>query len=513
MVHGGSLVTDSAVSTSSTPFVESFSKRRHLFAVILLITVCIPALFFNLERYPRLWFDEGYKLNAAYTVLQDGQYASYTVNGYIPFDPGTSGGPADILPAALAIKLLGTTVTAARLTSVLYTILAALALYHIGRYLWNEQVGLLCVLLIVASGPIENVSFVLMGRQSLSEATAFSLMVTGLWILTKGWGDKPSLRWSILGGLVIGLGMLSKTQIAVSLVPAMLTVAAWRWWQSKWRGFAYLFAPAAAIIIVFLAWMLIGQLLTTPEIRQQNSTLLLDAIRTNILTDLFGSNLDNQALLVIAIMLFGVFTNVARIFRKRDVQGKQWLELLLICFCFYTAIWFATLSVGWPRYAFSGLVIGVFLVGRSLWDFITRESLPKWVMPATFGFLAFAAVAVNGINSVVYAADNDVQEVTAYIATSIPQSAVIETWEWELDMLSHHRQYHHPPQSLLFEAIRQNARHQSFDLTYNPLVANPDYLIVGTFGRWTDIYPEDVLAENFTMIAKFGVYEVFQRLK
>ncbi|MCA0457052.1 MAG: glycosyltransferase family 39 protein [Chloroflexi bacterium] len=506
------MVTDSAVTASTNAFTQNLSKWRSLIAVALVIMVCIPALFFNLERYPRLWFDEGYKLNAAYTLVQDGQYASYTVDGYVPFDPGTSGGPADILPAALAIKLFGTSVTVARLASVLYTLLAAVALYYMGCSIWDEKTALFCVLLVIATGPIENVSLVVMGRQSLSEATAFSLMVCGLWILTKGWG-KRSLQWSILSGLVMGLGMLSKTQIAISLVPSLLTVAAWRWWQEKRQGFGYLFAPALGIIAVFLGWTLIGQLFTTPEIRQQNSTLLLDAIRTNIFTDLFGSNLDNQSLFVIAIMLFGVFTNVVRIFKTPPLKDKHWVELVLIGFCLYTSIWFTVLSVGWPRYAFSGLMIGLLLSGRSVWAFITRSDAPKWWVSAGFGFLVFAGIAVNVVNSVAYAADSDVQEAAAYIANHIPQDAVIETWEWELDMLSHHRQYHHPPQALLFEAIRQNARHRFFDLSYDPLAANPDYLIVGTFGRWTGIYDEAMLAENFTSIAQFGVYEVFQRLK
>lgn len=478
----------------------------------MLVVVCAGALLVNIDVYPRLWFDEGYKLNAAYTIAQDGLYATYTVDGYIPFDPGTSGGPADILPAALAIKLFGTTIFAARLTSILYTLLAAVSLYYIGRYLWDEKTALFCVLLVIVTVPIENVSFILMGRQSLSEATAFSLMVGGIWILCKGWHDE-SMGWSLLSGVVMGLGMLSKTQIAISLVPALLTVAAWRWWREgkQRRGAAYLFAPAVAIILMFLGWMRVGQLLTTPEIRQQNSALLMDAIRTNLFTNLFGSNLDNPAWLIVGIMLLGAVTNGVRIFKQSPFSNKQWVELLLICFCLYLSIWFVVFSIGWPRYAFAGLVVGVLLIWRSLWQLVQNFLKKRWVQVAVYSFLIAAALAVNITYSIMYAADADVQQAAAYVASSIPSDAVIETWEWELDMPSHHRQYHHPPQTLLFEAIRQNARKESFNITYDPLQADPDYLIVGTFGRWTGIYPEDMLAENFTPVAQFGVYEVYKR--
>ncbi|MEP6988686.1 MAG: hypothetical protein ABI970_24005, partial [Chloroflexota bacterium] len=333
----------------------------------------------------------------------------------------------------------------------------------------------------------------------------------GLWILSYAWRTR-SLPLSLMSGLIMGLGMLSKTQIAIGLVPALLAVAGWRWLRER-KGMTYLFAPAIMVIGVFLGWMVIGQLLTPFEIRQQNSVLLMDAIKTNILTTLHGSNLDGQALLVIGIMLLGIVTSAWRIWRTKTIRESQWIELTLILFVLFMTIWFAVFSIGWVRYAYAGLIVGLFLIGRFIWDLLAKIAANK--NEQMVGAVGIAVVAALSINFYVInngAVANDAQNTAQYIATSIPKGAVIETWEWELDMLSGHRQFHHPQQALLFEAIRQSSHHQSFNLTYDALQANPDYLIVGQFGGWTGIYSDAMLQKYFTPVANYGMYHVYKRI-
>ena len=500
---------------SGRPIVDVHTQTRNLsgiFPIALISIVCLCVLLFKLDAFPRIWFDEGYKLNEAYTVAHDGLYASYTVNGYVPFDPGTSGGPADILPAALAIKLLGATIFTARLSSVLYTLLASLVLYQMGSYLWGKMAALFCVLLLIASPPISQVSFTLMGRQSLSEATAFSLMILGMWILSYAWRSR-SLPWSIISGLIMGLGMLSKTQIAIGLIPALMAVAGWRFLRER-KGLLYLFAPAAMVVAVFVLWMFIGQLLTPPDIRHQNSVLLMDAITTNILTTLMGSNINRHAWAVIGLMLFGTVTTAWRIKQSKAITEPQWIELLLALFVLFMTIWFAVFSIGWVRYAYAGLVVGLFLISRFIWGFLASTLANRNRL--NIGLIGIVAVMALGINLYLInrgEVPDDAQRTAQYIATSIPKEAVIETWEWELDMLSGHRQFHHPDQALLFEAIRQISHHQAFNLTYDALQANPDYLVMGIFGAWTNVYSAETLKRDFMLVAEFGVYSVYKRLK
>lgn len=101
-----------------------------------------------------------------------------------------------------------------------------------------------------------------------------------------------------------------------------------------------------------------------------------------------------------------------------------------------------------------------------------------------------------------------------YIRRAIPRQAVIESWAWELDALSSHWQYHHPHQRYLFLAIRQFSHNQKpFDLDYDLLQADPDYLITDQFSSWTHIYQPEAIRANFIELAEIGTYRLYQRIR
>jgi hypothetical protein len=60
--------------------------------------------FYNLETYPRTWFDEGSHLHVPKTLVQYGVYADISAEGFRYFGPTTGVGPTVMLPVALAFK-------------------------------------------------------------------------------------------------------------------------------------------------------------------------------------------------------------------------------------------------------------------------------------------------------------------------------------------------------------------------------------------------------------------------
>jgi hypothetical protein len=80
---------------------------ERLGAYLLLLAVSVPCLTVNLVHHPALWFDEGYKINAAWTFAEHGVYGTETVSGPLPFDAGISAGPMVILPLALVFEIVG----------------------------------------------------------------------------------------------------------------------------------------------------------------------------------------------------------------------------------------------------------------------------------------------------------------------------------------------------------------------------------------------------------------------
>ena len=101
----------------------------------------------------------------------------------------------------------------------------------------------------------------------------------------------------------------------------------------------------------------------------------------------------------------------------------------------------------------------------------------------------------------------------AYLNAHIPPTAVIETWEPEMGFLTDHN-YHFPPQGLLAMAVDQvyygGAPVQE---KYNYLqTESPEYVLVGEFSKWTQIYPSDLLQNKYHIVQSFGDYDLLQRV-
>jgi 4-amino-4-deoxy-L-arabinose transferase-like glycosyltransferase len=500
-------------------------RFERLVPYLLLLLICVPALTLRLAVYPPIWFDEGYKTNAARTLAEYGVYGTYSVEGFLPFDPGISSGPADIAAVALMFKLFGTGIAQARLAIICFTLLGLLMLYSLAAYLYGRAAGLFCTLLMLAAPPIQGVSFLAIGRQVLGESPSLALMLLGWWLWLRSWERN---RWllSILAGLALGLGLLSKTQTGIALLPAMLVIAIGYGRNNRMR-LAYLVAPIIIMLGVVVGWSIIGRLGTDSHQRQENSILLLDAIKTNLVTGLFGRTLTSSAWIIIALMLIGGGASGWRLVRQAVRMpystARFWAEALIVTFVLFSAGWFAVLSVGWPRYAYAGLILATILICRSVWDIFhyrLRQLQKRWSIFSNYGYRSgIVAIALLAAFTNIYPLwraqqDTKAQEAADYIHAHIPQDAVVETWEWELDALSDHWRYHHPNQRYLFLAIRQFSHdQQAFHLNYDMLQANPDYLIIGGFGDWTHIYDQDITYLQFSQLAEIGAYRIYKRVR
>ena len=481
----------------------------------LFLLLNLSLLAFRLETYPAVWFDEGYKMNAARTLAERGIYGTYTLRGELPFDPGISSGPADVIPAALSFRWFGAGVLPARWVSAAFTILASAALLSLAVYLYGFWPGLLTALVVSAWPAIGGVSFLLIGRQVLGEPASLALVLVGLRLWFAGW-NRQQIHLDAAAGLCIGLGILSKSQIAIALLPTLLVIGLGRW---RWLQTSALkaFLPTILALLVFGAWMLLGRLMTSAAVQQENSAMLWEAISANLLTPLLGRALTGSGLLLASIMLAGTAGGIwyvrQPVERLTSADDRRWAAGTLTLFVVLTLLWFTLFSIGWPRYAFFGLVVALLLLGRGVMSLVQwlnlRARLPYW---AAASALIVAAVITNVLPAARYDQDGQAaQAVAAYIDQRVPAQAVVETWEWELTALSAHTAYHLPHQRYLFEAVRQFSRGQAFNLKYDVLQADPQYLVVGAFGVWTNLYPDAEIAAHFMPEARFGTYTIYRR--
>jgi hypothetical protein len=500
---------------------KKINLNNHMYNLLLLMLISIPALTIRLEAYPKVWFDEGYKLNAAYTLATEHVYGTQSVEGLHPFDPLISTGPADIVPIALSFALFGAGVLQARLVIVLYAILALVSLYFIAEYLYGPVRALIFSLVVLAAPSIQGINFAMLGRQVLGEIPALAFILLGLWMAFISW-ETRKVRFSVISGFAMGLGLLSKNQVAFALLPAislLIAVAAVRYRQLFWL----LSISLSLILSVQLGWAILGYMYTPEIIREENYLLLRESVQIHVLTGLFGSTLTTQGIFITLFMVFGAMAAAFRLwfFNPNKGSNKSLAEAMLVIFVFFSAIWYALFSIGWPRYTFFGMVFAWLFVGQFTWEVIKFTSTKIATLNAnnrkmamTSGVVSLSVLALfTSIYPISQAAGgNSLREVGEYIRENIDDQDLIETWEYELVSTSGHVMIHHPHQRYILQAIRQYFHEQqSFDLKYNLMIARPQYLITGPFSDWTSIYDPLTISEYFEEVSTIGPYRVYQR--
>jgi hypothetical protein len=86
--------------------------------------------------------------------------------------------------------------------------------------------------------------------------------------------------------------------------------------------------------------------------------------------------------------------------------------------------------------------------------------------------------------------------------------------EVELNALTSHHETHRANYTYMYKAIRQRwHENRPFDLKYNVLESNPDYLIVGQTSTWLELYNKTIVLLAFRPLVQFGEYQLLQRVR
>ena len=189
----------------------------------------LAAMLAWLGSYSLLQPDEGRNAEVAREMVASGNYVVPHLNGIVYVDK-----PAlHYAITAVTMKVFGVNEFAARLPSLVFTVLTALVIGWFGRRLWNPQVGWTAAVLLLAS-PLT----FLMARVVILDAVLSFLLVASLvsfYLACDGYNTastndatdrvRPAVwkRWSIVAWLAIGLGILTKGPVAL-LLPLLVSV-------------------------------------------------------------------------------------------------------------------------------------------------------------------------------------------------------------------------------------------------------------------------------------------------
>jgi 4-amino-4-deoxy-L-arabinose transferase-like glycosyltransferase len=502
-------------------------KSEALWFGLLLAATCLLAGL-RLDDYPRLGFDEGYYLQLARNLTMHGEYAlASPPQEFDWFGLGNSS-PTLGLPIALSFKLLGIGVAQGRLVSALYLVGAVVAVYLLMRHLYSWSTAALSAALFIVAGPtnaslfygdtlISDFSTIWMGRKVLGEVPALFFFLLGAWAWFHSWEERGN-RWLVGAGLLFGLVFATKEQFLPMVVPALVLVwLADRLYYRKLE-FRHLAVPLILSGIPLAIWYGYKLAVLGPEAFGRHLATLSQVSRAS--TWLFSpsswssqlSFLYHNAFLLMGLP--GILYTLAQ-GAHRDLSGLK--SLLLPILAAWFLIWFAFLSIGWPRYGYPGLalssvlaakplsdlIVGLSLSPRRLWASMRRGEMTRPAIAAIVAALIIVYPLQDLGRQVLFDTDRTPQQFAAYVEAHTENDALIENFEWEVDFLST-RRYHHPPPEVFVQLLRKTP-----DRTYDPLAYRPSYLIDGLYSKGTGLYPDTWLRQCCRKIGTVGNYDLY----
>ncbi|HEX7797494.1 MAG TPA: glycosyltransferase family 39 protein [Vicinamibacterales bacterium] len=502
------------------------NKQRRAIGIIFAAAVAFLAVY-RLADYPTTWFDEGSHLHVPKALLRYGVYADYSSDGFRYFGPTLGVGPTVMLPIAAAFKLFGVGLVQARLVIVAYLLGALFLFYRLARTLESETVAWVALAMLISS---RSIALLDTGRQVLGEVPALCFLLGAFIVWFSAWDGRRSRL--LIAGMLFGAAVITKYQLLLGIAPTfaigfIVNLVYYR--STAARVFVW---PALVTGIIFAAWQAVLVVYLGPQNSLQNFAALRAA--TAGAAAVFSLPLMKRAAgELVSFKTFGGSLAIGLLYgaclsmpRSRTAQQRS----VLLLFVVTTTAWYVFASVSWLRYAFAGLAVATLFLARFFVDLIqflrtASRHEAEAELPGT-EYIRGSLIAVVGLwiafivipplaltaRAILVPRPNTPALMAAYLSGKVPTTAVIETWEPELGFLTAHN-YHYPPTGMLNVAVRHiwsggPAPRQQ----YHPLESEqPPYVVVGSFARWVDVYPADVLERDYRHVTSIGEYDLYAR--
>lgn len=507
-------------NSSGTPI--SKNQRTLLWAFGALLVFFFA--FFNLTRYPAPWFDEGSHLHVPKTLVQHGVYADISSDGFRYYGPTIGVGPTVMLPIAAMFKLFGIGLLQARLVMALYLLAAIYTFYRLVDHVSGKWVALVAMALMLSS---RSVLFLEYGRQLLGEVPGFFFLSLALYLWLSRWNENDWKRLALIG-LLFGLAMITKYQYLLFLAPMLILswfLDIFYYKTSTHRNFL---VPGIIAAGSFGIWQVITLQYLGPATAMENLALLQAsaegaAFNFNLaqLNANFGELTSRSVYLgaLFPALFYGFFISI-----PRTHEGQKWSVIFLLVAL--NLGWYFIASIGWIRYAFLGLALSSIFIARLFSDitdgfkfdwssgyfrsFFETQNAYRFAIVIWLLAIIMIPMAKN-ILEIALPEPAYAKQMSVYLNENIPQSAVIETWDPEMGFLTDHN-YHYPPNALLAIAVDQvyyggEAVQGHYDFVQTE---KPEYVLIGEFSKWTEIYPADFVQTNYQLMQSFGDYDLYQ---
>lgn len=488
-------------------------------AALLLI-----ALTINLESTPPLWWDEGWTISVARNWVELGHYGRLLDGQLAP--RGLEAGFPVTASIALSFRLFGIGMVQARLVAVMFTLAAFALLYELTRRFYNRSIAIATMLVLIFMNGHAGVNPLIAGRQVLAEIPTLAFLLAGYLCFILA--EQRLFLFMPAAICFWSLALFAKLQAQPFWAAALLLGLGLAFVRRQWRS-AKMFGAA---FVGSLALYLCGQALFLRLVPSSSVSGLTQAVALMLL-------LRGRLIVLAETLLFGIPTLLGLCwglwsFLKSKDRIHTHTDLVRFSFLVLAGSWFAwyeTLSIGWPRYMFPPAFLGsVFVAGMiDHWTNHfnlaytveqTASTLKKRWRRENLSALAATVLIVMCLEETftilhtayVIEPDSSIKDALHFLNTMTPHNALVETYESELFFLLD-RRYHYPPDQVHVDLIRRNSLGERVKIDYDPLAANPDYLVVGAQSKFWHFYDPYLESGAFRLLRTYSRYEIFERVR
>lgn len=476
---------------------------------------------------PPPWFDEGWTLSVARNWVETGKYARF-LNDVPISATGMAWNFPVTAPIALSFRLFGIGILQGRLPSALFTIVATFLVYLLTKQLYDEKTAVASLLLILLGFPFPLAT----GRQAIGE---------------------PAMIFYLLAGSCAFLDFLKKRSIFVGFACVLLWSAALVskqqplpfWTLSMFitilvAGFRRDRFTFLASVAIALSTLIVRQGMLTLQASLEANLMLYGAPMRGLLSvtgwvpiwEIRRRVLSSIVLYAFPLILGLGYVFFQALFTWRSEVATGSLFYLRLTYWSLVTSWLAWYAVGamnWERYlypvTFLGSIFVAVLLSKLTDDFrFSKIIVRAGEMLRTFRFSMTGMQAIVSIlllsymgtvavkTSMSMISNNDAEELAQYLNQSTPPDAVLETYDSELLFLVQ-RRFSFPPDQVQVELNKRTFLGQNANIPYDPMRANPDYLIVGPFSSMWKLY-DSVLAQQdaWQLIYELPSYSVYEHV-
>lgn len=476
---------------------------------------------------PAPWFDEGWTLSVARNWVEKGIYARLLLGQPVSFHNTAWPFPVTGL-VGISFRLFGVGVLQGRIPGILYTLGCLGLFYHVSYQLYGKQKA--ATSLGIALFASVNLHPVFIGRQAIAEMPMLFFLFCGyaLWLSAIN-GSRSAL---VGATLCWGLSITIK-QHPLPFIIAMLSVSgiiALRRGENRYLLIAFL--ALLGTLVVYALFYNLDKSISSSLPRYGEPTQLLYATSAfvpdlTVRRETLTRTLTLGGPLIISLGYLA-YQSVITLKEKKSSP----IDYARVGYLTLTATWlgwYTFLSVGWTKYYFPVGFLGALSVAVLVADFTcnldlrymarTLGSSLRHLRPSRQALQVFLALIfiLDGsvftwhlIRYTINSSSDAVYQVQAFVHQNTPLDAVIETYESELLFLLN-RTCHFPPDHLQTLLNHRMIYGVPSKLDYDPLAADPDYIIVGPWGRTWKLYEPVLDSGEFIEVFAAPGYQVFRR--